>query len=417
MDNSDLKFSSRRHIIDKERAIGTAKNPKDSHYGRTLLRNNVFEGRLLSSEMGKLGNEARRNQMHLDQQKKLFLKKNLSLPDPMILVERPPSPDVLKKASFPEEFTDDEYYFNKSAPPHYAKPRSLDIKAPSTHVIMDMFKVTKKKKVNIWEEVMIEKEQPHFESAVRPARKLSELETQEIEKAWNAHRRQIESIKIPPPPRTRTESALCIKPMEEFYTRSAPPSQYRQRSAKLKDGVKVRSVTFITELHDVDDDSSTVESEETSDKTKALKAMSHMQNKGMNKYGLNGKKSMRIKSVSLSAIDSQKISTAAEMEPKLTAENSKIQADDNQEKDIRNSKTVKSPLARRKPKVIEATRKQKRRPNRVAKESSNTDTMYSCKITAPADSENTMHPSKTSHPRSGRRKKKKAFLSLLVDEG
>lgn len=92
--------------------------------------------------------------MHLEQQRKLFLK-NHELPEPTILVDRPPSPEMMRHALFPELYDDDAYYFDPSLPPHYMKPLNSQTKGPSTLHTMDMYKVKTKKKVNVWEEVLI----------------------------------------------------------------------------------------------------------------------------------------------------------------------------------------------------------------------------------------------------------------------
>lgn len=132
--------NSRRIMLDKAKAISTAKNPKDSHLGQALLRNNVFHSRVLGGELGKISEQSRRQQMHLDQQRKLFLK-NHSLPEPSILVERPPSPEILRRALCPEYYDDDDaYYFDATMPPHYMKPLRSRNNIPSTLVTMDVFR-------------------------------------------------------------------------------------------------------------------------------------------------------------------------------------------------------------------------------------------------------------------------------------
>ena len=50
----------------------------------------------LSAELYKIEKMKRRHRMHTIQEKKTFLQ-NRNLPEPTLLVERPPSPDTLRK--------------------------------------------------------------------------------------------------------------------------------------------------------------------------------------------------------------------------------------------------------------------------------------------------------------------------------
>ena len=46
---------ARRAQIDKDKAISQAKNPLESNYGETLIRNNFFHKKALDKELGRIG--------------------------------------------------------------------------------------------------------------------------------------------------------------------------------------------------------------------------------------------------------------------------------------------------------------------------------------------------------------------------
>ena len=227
------KFLTRKGLMEKERAMSTAKNTKDSKFGTALLKNNFHQNRLLVTTLGRLDNQLRRQQMHIDQQKKRFL--NRKLPEPSIIVERPASPE---KFTYDVDSDDsDDYYYGGT--PSYMKPLKRRVKTPSNLPTIDAFVLKTKKKANLWEEAMDKNERPQFQSTVLPSPPLTQEERNELHAGWLYHRPVSKGgIRTPTPPpsgKSQREIKSAIKMAEPTGRRNSD------------DGSDI-SMTFVTQL-------------------------------------------------------------------------------------------------------------------------------------------------------------------------
>lgn len=86
-----------------------------------------------------------------------------------------------------EEYIPDEYK------PHYMRQLRSKVRTPSTLMTIDAFTVKSKKKRNLWNETMDEKDGPEFQSTVRPYAKLSEKEKTDLQIGWSYHKPRLQA--------------------------------------------------------------------------------------------------------------------------------------------------------------------------------------------------------------------------------
>ncbi|ELT91448.1 hypothetical protein CAPTEDRAFT_190371 [Capitella teleta] len=217
---------NRRRQMDKDRALGTATNPSSSKFGSALL-SSTQDGRALNNEVSKLERQLKRTQLHIEHEQKRFLQKQQQLPEPTLIVVRPPSPLLTKKFLYWNK-TSDAPYTHAPDEPSYMNSIRSKVRAPLAQPTIDAFSVKVRKKKNIWEEAL--NEDAHFTSAVQPCWPLTSVEEAELRAGWQLHARP-----------TTAPGVVLKNPMTV---------QHRVDSAKRKPGILKNNskATFITEV-------------------------------------------------------------------------------------------------------------------------------------------------------------------------
>ena len=67
-------------------------------------------------------------------------------------------------------------------------------KTPSTLTTIDAFTLKTRKKRNVWEEAMDEKDPPTFACTVRPAARLTRREKAALAMGWDAHKPKVYNL-------------------------------------------------------------------------------------------------------------------------------------------------------------------------------------------------------------------------------
>ena len=142
----EKKMTSRKAILERQRAISAARNIKDSSFGKCVLRTNSVYDRLLTTTKTCLDHELKRKQMHGDQERKQFLNKLLLTTNPpSLIVERPPSPDVCRPSMYGGDWPEaPDYEMNE---PRYMRPLKSRTRTPSNLPTIDAFKV---RELKLW---------------------------------------------------------------------------------------------------------------------------------------------------------------------------------------------------------------------------------------------------------------------------
>lgn len=78
--------------------------------------------------------------------------------------------------------------------PGYMRPLRTGRRTPSSLITIEAFTLETKKKRNIWEEALTEKEEPRFKSSTMPAIRLSEQEVVQLQLGHMLHKPTKESI-------------------------------------------------------------------------------------------------------------------------------------------------------------------------------------------------------------------------------
>ncbi|XP_071175951.1 uncharacterized protein [Mytilus edulis] len=183
-------FTSRRAMLEREKAMDGARNPGVSKYGTTLVDVNSKQDRELSKQLKYINSQIKRMEIEMKQKKKYFVKKCQVLNyDPIILVERPPSPEVIKKiVKLAYSDDEDDTYLDPENSPHYMKQLRSKVRTPSLLTTIDAFTVKTSNKKNVWEEATDDKEPMKFESTVRPCVRLTRREKADLQVGWSYHK-------------------------------------------------------------------------------------------------------------------------------------------------------------------------------------------------------------------------------------
>ncbi|OWF46835.1 uncharacterized protein LOC110455182 isoform X2 [Mizuhopecten yessoensis] len=211
-----INVSSRRMMLERERAVDGARNPAFSKLGSTLLDTYTKPDQSLTKQYRHINSQIRRMEATMRLKKKQFVQTSQVLNyDPIILVERPPSPVNVKMArakimaeKMNEEFIADEYK------PHYMRQLRTKARTPSTLMTIDAFTVKSKKKRNIWNKTMDEKDPPEFQSTVRPYSKLTEKEKTDLQIGWSYHKPRLEAEEDQEPKRENTMTPKAKRTQE-----------------------------------------------------------------------------------------------------------------------------------------------------------------------------------------------------------
>lgn len=187
-------ITSRRVIIEREKAMEGARNPGFSKFGDCLVSINSKNDTVLTSNLKKINSEIRRMQLQINHKMKYFIKNSAVLNhDPIILVERPPSPGVVKRADIMMNYVGDEDVPGDENKPRYMRQIRSKARTPSTLTTIDAFTVKQKKKQNIWEGAVGEPSERQFQSTVRPYTKLTRREKSDLQKGYEFHKPKLEN--------------------------------------------------------------------------------------------------------------------------------------------------------------------------------------------------------------------------------
>ena len=187
-------ITSRRSLMEREKAMEAARNPGVSKFGDCLVNINLKNDKTLNSNLRKINSEIKRMQLQVNHKMKYFVKRsNVLNHDPIILVERPPSPEVKKRAQLMKEYNGEDDVPGDENKPGYMKQIRSKARTPSTLTTIDAFTVKQRKKKNVWEGAIEEKSGPQFESTVRPFAKLTNRERSDLQKGYEFHKPKLEN--------------------------------------------------------------------------------------------------------------------------------------------------------------------------------------------------------------------------------
>lgn len=238
-------YTSRRSMLEREKAVDGARNPGASKFGISLAEINSKKDKLLLRELRKIESEIKSMSLQMSQQKKTFVKSCHVLNyDPIILVERPPSPEMKKKAlAMSMGLDEDEYneHFENENIPRYMRQLRSKQKTPSTLNTIDAFTIKNKKKKNVWEDAVDQTESPVFHSTVKPCLQLTKREQSDLHMGWALHK-----------PRLTPDSEVQREGLEEFRKSKTPP---RSITPKSRASTAIKEVQDINSLHGVHEDS------------------------------------------------------------------------------------------------------------------------------------------------------------------
>lgn len=184
-------YTSRRAMLEREKAMEAARNPGVSKYGTTLVDVNSKQDRDLSKQLSYINSQIRRMEVEMRQKKKYFVKKCQVLNyDPIILVERPPSPEAVKKVVKLEysDYEQDDSVLDPENSPHYMKQLRSKVRTPSLLTTIDAFTIKSSNKKNVWEDATDDKEPMKFQSTVRPYTRLTKREQVDLQMGWSFHK-------------------------------------------------------------------------------------------------------------------------------------------------------------------------------------------------------------------------------------
>ncbi|XP_062594654.1 uncharacterized protein LOC134256074 [Saccostrea cucullata] len=238
-----IGFTSRRSMLEREKAVDGARNPGASKFGHSLAEINSKKDKSLVRELRKIECEFKSLNLQMNQQKKTFVKSCHVLNyDPIILVERPPSPQMKKKAlAMSMGLDEDEYneHFENGKVPHYMHQLRSKQRTPSTLNTIDAFTVTNKKKKNIWEDAVDQNEAPVFHSTVRPCLQLTKREQTDLQMGWALHK-----------PRLTPDSEIQREGLEDYRKSKTPPRSITPKS-RVSTAENQTNAKSIKEVRDV----------------------------------------------------------------------------------------------------------------------------------------------------------------------
>lgn len=183
-------LATRRALFERKKAEDAARNPGFSRFGDCLVSVNSKTDEVLLKNLKQINSEIKRMELQNSQKRKLFLRTSGVLNhDPIILVERPPSPAVLRKAhTLLNNGPYDEELFGETKKPGFMQPLRSRTRTPSTLTTIDAFTVKARKKRNVWEDAMDDKTAPQFTGTVRPYARLTKKELTELQMGHEMHK-------------------------------------------------------------------------------------------------------------------------------------------------------------------------------------------------------------------------------------
>ena len=240
-------MASRRALVERRKAEDSARNPGFSRFGDSLVSVNAKTDEVLIKNLRQINSEIRRMELQTSQKRKLFLRNSGVLNhDPLILVERPASPILIRRAQtlLNNDPYDDEL-FGEANKPGYMKQLRSKTRTPSTLTTIDAFTVKAKKKRNVWEEAMDEKTAPQFTGTVRPYARLTKKEITELQMGYEMHKPRFIQEAAPAPDGEGEDS------MRALQIRGKPKAMEEIPDTE-SEGSEVDEVTpFITQMASV----------------------------------------------------------------------------------------------------------------------------------------------------------------------
>ncbi|XP_076470271.1 uncharacterized protein LOC143300461 isoform X2 [Babylonia areolata] len=247
---------SRGSELDIQRAVLAARNPKESKFGECLINVHTKQDPILKLRLGKISTEMKRMEFKMQQVKQHFVKTSSCLNhEPLLLVERPPSPQVRRRAQVMEVCGEDPQDLIK---PGYMRPLRSRCRTPSTLTTIDAFTLKTRKKRNVWEEAMDDKEPPQFRSTVRPSAKLTRHERAALQIGWDAHKPRVDvtakdknKAESPRPPREVTAAVsdtlfVTHLPRKELPRKELPHKELPHKDLPhTPDGRLLKSVQLV----------------------------------------------------------------------------------------------------------------------------------------------------------------------------
>ena len=186
------KVTARQAILDRERAVATARNPALSKYGSSLMAIGLKRNQNWSKQSEHLDYQMKRIDLEMRQKKKYFVKNCRVLNyDPIILVERTSS--MVEDKSLSNYQNNDgngdiTNYENGKLSQDMMQLCSTSTLPTVQQTTTDAFTIQSKKKKNVWEECHEDLESIQFKSMVHPFKRLTTREQHSLQKGWSFHK-------------------------------------------------------------------------------------------------------------------------------------------------------------------------------------------------------------------------------------
>ena len=176
---SDLHRPATRNrdkILCLERGVESARNQCESKLGSALLRQHADSGRALTATLSSIDRQFNRRRMHLAQERSTFVQRLQALPDPTILIERPPLARPPLYAAAADGWTGERGYMRPTRP---------HVKRASHISTIDAFSIRARRKLNTWQSPG----EHRICSVVLPAARLSAQEMCFLQDGLARHQR------------------------------------------------------------------------------------------------------------------------------------------------------------------------------------------------------------------------------------
>ncbi|XP_041376212.1 uncharacterized protein LOC121388781 [Gigantopelta aegis] len=181
---------SRRCRLELEKAMSTARCPKDSKFGECLININTKQDPILGKNLSRIEMDIRRMEAKMQQLRKTFVRSSQCLNyEPMILVERCPPREAFRRTAFINAYGYDPQLARL---PGYMFPMKSRSRTPTTFTTIDAFVVKQRRTRNVWERATEDKELPKFESTVRPCSRLTQREIQQLQQCRTYHKPKLQ---------------------------------------------------------------------------------------------------------------------------------------------------------------------------------------------------------------------------------
>ena len=195
----------RKAVLDMERGLTTSRNAHESKFGKALLTALTHDDFALTTTLNVLRAQSARTQAHCNQERRAFIHRLQVLPDPTILLERPPSPVRTRHAR------SEPGYMRATA----AKPSPQRVVNFAT---IDAFSVEKSRLTPAWElGAPPTVRNTRFRCLSKPSPPLSRFEKHDLVRGLTYHARNVPQQQqatgsvAPPRHATNTKRRLAVK--------------------------------------------------------------------------------------------------------------------------------------------------------------------------------------------------------------